>query len=121
MTMVGTLTAFVVMGALIYKAGTFVVQTILGGKAPTWVLQVLVLVFGLGASFLFQLNILPMIAPYFGGNLANLPLWAAFILTGIALAAIALGAVTGFQQVVALRGTSAAPSQASQNRDRLFW
>ena len=121
MTLVGTLTAFVVMGALIYKAGTFVVQTLLGGKAPTWVLQVLVLLFGLGAAFLFRLNILPLIAPYFGGQLALLPLWLAFVLTGIALAAIALGAVTGFQQVVALRGSGVAPSQVSGVRDRLFW
>jgi len=121
MTLVGALTAFVVMGALIYKAGTFVVQTILGGKAPTWVLQVLVLFFGLAASFLFQLNVLPLVAPYFGGHLAAVPLWLAFILTGIALAAIALGAVTGFQQVVALRGPIATPSQVARLRDRLFW
>ena len=124
LTFTGTLAAFVVMGSLIFKAAQFVVARIYPkGDAPAWVPQVATLVLALGASFMFELNVLPLVAPYFGGHLASVPLWAAEILTGIALAAIAEGAVTTFNVSMAAiaaigdKSTSAAPAQDV----RRFW
>jgi len=120
MQLTAALTSFLVMGSLVYKAAQILVARIFPkNDAPAWVPQVITLALAIGASFLFQLNVLPAIAPTFGGHLATVPLWAAMLLTGIALAAIAEGAVTTFQAVVSAKAGPVLQSIA-KNLPR-FW
>ena len=126
MSFAGAFAAFLTIGAIVYKATGFVMQTVLGGKVKSaWVPQVVTLILSMLASFLFQLNILPLIAQEFGGHLADLPLWAAYLLTGIAIAAIAEGAVTAFNgTVTAIASIGDKPAQtpvAPAQDVRRFW
>ncbi len=100
--------------------------TVRGGKVRSaWVQRVVTLILSMLASFLLQLNILPLIAQEFGGHLADLPLWAAYLLTGIAIAAIAEGAVTAFNgTVTAIASIGDKPAQtpvAPAQDVRRFW
>ena len=95
------LTAWVVIGTFVYKLAGFLMNTVFGGRLNKffWFKQALLLVIAVLVTFGFQLDILPVLAPVFGGHLAPMPLWVAYIITAIVIAAIAEGAVSVFQGV----------------------
>lgn len=113
-----TLVGLLSVATTLWKISGFLVQRVqsaTGGKTlPPWVQQVFVLLLGVGAAFLFQMNALSLVAASFGGHIASVTPWAAMLLTGIGLAAVADGAAQAINTAAAVLSKGTVPVQQSK-------